>query len=106
MTTSPETLREAVERLETFHAACDGMRASDAVISSHGPGGKQVMRADLRTLLSALQEAREALGPFADEFGEYVPRQDSFALFGNLTLGHFRRAAKVFRALSPGGADE
>lgn len=95
MTTSPETLREAVERL-TVTAQND----------------KLIMSPDLRLVLSALQEAREALGPFAeavrDADVERVPN-DAAAwespMAMSVTYGDFRRAAEVYRALSPGGAD-
>lgn len=39
---------------------------------------------------------REALEPFANEFGDGVPRNDDFKLYGNLRLGHFRKASEAF----------
>ena len=98
MTTSPEALREAVRALEAEMARPGNMFAYDIAIA-----------------LSALQEAREALGPFAG-VGEHYnapPRHPLLALKDEdgagvvgITVGHYRRAAEVYRALSPGGADE
>jgi hypothetical protein len=50
---------------------------------------------DLSTLLAREEALEGALRPFADEFGEGVPRPDSFQVVGNLTLGDFRRAAAL-----------
>lgn len=80
-------------------------------------------RNDLRTILSALQEAREALDAFSKvgrlidgPFGPGRVPDDGVFQSGcawregdqkrTLTWGDFRRAAEVHRALSPGGADE
>ena len=68
---------------------------------------------EIDALLSALQEAREALGPFADACDSAdegtVDNQAhcwESAMAMSVTYGDFRRAAEVYRALSPGGADE
>ena len=107
MTTSPEALREAVERLtqdlaarEAYIKGADarGVRADQCV---------DVRLSDLRTLLSALQEAREALGPFYAAWLRHDPSKPySTAPYLFTTNDTFRRAAEVYRALSPGGADE
>lgn len=111
-TTSPEALREAVERLTEDLAAREAyIRGADA----RGVRADQcvdVRLSDLRTLLSALQEAREALGPFSEAFltlsSRWQDHEDDWqhALHRPLTVGQLRRAAEVYRALSPGGADE
>jgi hypothetical protein len=41
-------------------------------------------------------EVVEALRPFAEEFGDGIPRPDDWQVFGNLTLGDFRRAAEAY----------
>ena len=106
-TTSPEALREAVERAEAWariieRPAPDGdnsLKVAASVAEQHAR--------DLRALLSALQEAREAVGPLAKAWGRSdrnAPYSTSPRIFP--ALDDFRRAAGVFRALSPGGADE
>jgi len=109
MTTSP--VREAVERLEAWariieRPAPDGdnsLKVAASVAEQHAR--------DLRTLLSALQEAREALGPFSEAFLTLSSRwQDheedwQHALHRPINVGQLRRAAEVYRALSLGGAD-
>ena len=110
MTTS---LREAVERVEAWariieRPAPDGdnsLKVAASVAEQHAR--------DLRTLLSALQEAREALGPFADAcdsadegtVDNHAHCWES-AMAMSVTYGDFRRAAEAYRALSPGGADD
>lgn len=106
-------IKEAVERLtqdlaarEAYIKGADarGVRADQCV---------DVRLSDLRTLLSALQEAREALGPFSDAcdsadegtVDNHAHCWES-AMAMSVTYGDFRRAAEVYRALSPGGADE
>lgn len=42
-----------------------------------------------------LAEAGKVVEPFAEEFGDDIPRPDDFNLFGNLSLGHFRAAARL-----------
>lgn len=72
-----------------------------------------VLTRDLTVVLSALQEAREALGPFADAcdsadegtVDNHAHCWES-AMAMSVTYGDFRRAAEVYRALSHGGADE
>lgn len=123
MITSPEALRKAVERLEAWariieRPAPDGdnsLKVAASVAEQHAR--------DLRTLLSALQEAREALDVFSKvgrlidgPFGPGRVPDDGVFQSGcawregdqkrTLTWGDFRRAAEVYRALSPGGADE
>jgi len=53
----------------------------------------------IRSLLTALEAAkaenerlREALEPFAAQYGDDIPRPDDFKLFADLTLADFRRA--------------
>ncbi len=109
LTTSPEALREAVERL-TAHAEFIGQPDAGVVMVAFP---RHVVAADLKAVLSALQEAREALGPFAeavrDADVERVPN-DAAAwespMAMSVTYGDFRRAAEVYRALSPGGAEQ
>jgi len=62
---------------------------------------------DLRTLLLALeeaerdlQEAAKVVEPFANEFGDGIPRPDSMKLYGNLRLGDFRRARAFLTRLN------
>lgn len=43
-------------------------------------------------LTAEIKRLREALTPFADQYGYDIPRPDDFHLFGGLTLGDFRRA--------------
>ena len=113
MTTSPEALREAVERL-TAHAEFIGQPDAGVVMVAFP---RHVVAADLTLVLTALQEAREALGPFeavsAQDIGDDEQDRDAFKPMssGNaraplITVGSLRRAAEVYRALSPGGADE
>lgn len=86
----PEALREAVRALEAEMDRPGNMFAYDIAI-----------------VLSALQEAREALGPFSAAWAKFdtnAPYSTSPRIFP--ALDDFRRAAEVFRALSPGGAAE
>lgn len=61
--------------------------------------------ATILDLISRLEEAEKALEPFANRFGDDVPRPDSMPLFANLTLGDFRRASAAYARLK-GGTDE
>ena len=129
MTTSPEALREAQP------VKCLGERFQDAFLRGWGDD-RLVAYADLPAetqakwnraalafvctlsdapseLKSALQDARKALGPFADACDSAdegtVDNQAhcwESAMAMSVTYGDFRRAAEVYRALSPGGADE
>ena len=61
-------------------------------------------------LKSALQEAREALGPFAEQSERLHSGFDDSMAAGFQPMvpafvKHLRRAAEAYRALSPGGAD-
>ena len=95
MTTSPEALREAVERLQSLNLTADAAL----------PMSFSWVRPDVETLLSALQEAREALtqisvGPLfvatdVNAWAEYATN------LARETLGLDTEA----RALSPGGAE-
>ena len=104
MTTSPEALREAVERLTASANGENQLTIGRNVF---------VQMTDLTLVLSALQEAREAMGPFAEAVGDGddnsahdgTPLWDH-SLGDRITVGSFRRAAAVYRALSPGGADD
>lgn len=101
-TTSPEALREAVDRVEAWariieRPAPDGdnsLKVAASVAEQHAR--------DLRTLLSALQEAREALGPFAT-VGDARPAPFCQARWGfdgpTVDDTDFRHAAEVYRAL-------
>jgi hypothetical protein len=73
---------------------------------------------DLESLLQSAEAARdqalaqvgrlrEALEPFANQYGD-VPRPDDFKLFADLTLGDFRRAAAALAdlTLTPGIRNE
>lgn len=63
--------------------------------------------AAIPALVSALQEAREALGPFVEEGLRFEPECSDEDPWGAvLKVGHFRRAAEVHRAISHGGVDE
>lgn len=88
--------KEAVERLELITAkAAHLIRWTES--DAH----------DLSVVLSTLQEAREALGPFAKAWGRSdrnAPYSTSPRIFP--ALDDFRRAAEVYRALSPGGAEQ
>lgn len=70
-----------------------------------------VLTRDLRLVLSALQEAREALGPFSFcgipdwEDDEKVWMSCDGVELNHVRLVAFRRAAEVYRALSPGGEE-
>lgn len=117
MTTSPEALREAVERLtqdlaarEAYIKGADarGVRADQCV---------DVRLSDLRTLLSALQEAREALVPDGWALVPIEPTEAMISAGANGTRNGAREtaartyasmlsAAEVYRALSPGGVGE
>lgn len=123
MTTSPEALREAEP------VKCLGERFQDAFLRGWGDD-RLVAYADLPAeaqakwnraalafvctlsdapseLKSALQEAREALGPFYAAWLRHDPSKPySTAPYLFTTNDTFRRAAEVYRALSPGGADE
>lgn len=123
MTTSPEALREAEP------VKCLGERFQDAFLRGWGDD-RLVAYADLPAeaqakwnraalafvctlsdapseLKSALQDARKALGPFVEEGLRFEPECSDEDPWGAvLKVGHFRRAAEVHRALSPGGADE
>ncbi|MBS0370963.1 MAG: hypothetical protein JSS57_17415 [Proteobacteria bacterium] len=97
MTTSPEALREAVERVASSVAAAKWPNLK----------GCDVYPEDLTLVLSALQEAREALGPFVEEGLRFEPECSDEDPWGAvLKVGHFRRAAEVHRAISHGGVDE
>ena len=135
MTTSPEALREAEP------VKCLGERFQDAFLRGWGDD-RLVAYADLPAesqakwnraalafvctlsdapteLQSALQEAREALGPFSANFLDHSDWGDDLLLeiarfntfphqrraYPGLKVSDFRRAAEVYRALSPGGAD-
>ena len=127
-TTSPEALREAQP------VKCLGERFQDAFLLGWGDD-RLVAYADLPAesqakwnraalafvctlsdapteLQSALQEAWEALGPFSEAFLTLSSRwQDheedwQHALHRPINVGHLRRAAEVYRALSPGGAEQ
>lgn len=94
--TSPEALREAVERLQSLNLTADAAL----------PMSFSWVRPDVETLLSALQEAREALGPFAEACSHLHPSQpDDGVTLDGIEARQWRRAAEVYRALSPGGAD-
>lgn len=129
MTTSPEALREAEP------VKCLGERFQDAFLRGWGDD-RLVAYADLpaesqakwnraalafvctlsdapTALQSALQVAREALGPFAEAVRDAdVERAPNDAaawespMAMSVTYGDFRRAAEVYRALSPGGAEQ
>ncbi len=111
MTTSPEALREAVERL-TAHAEFIGQPDTGVVMVAFP---RHVVAADLRTLLSALQEAREALR-LARDFAEQEIECRGYA--GGEMTDYQDEAQKAFdacdamlsaieaRALSPGGAEQ
>lgn len=102
MTTSPEALREAVERL-TAHAEFIGQPDAGVVMVAFP---RHVVAADLTLVLTALQEAREALGPFAEAWSKHAAKPQTTAPGSFVPKADFRRAAEVYRALSPGGADE
>lgn len=97
MTTS---LREAVERLTASAKGENQLTMGRNVF---------VQMADLTLVLSTLQDALEALGPFErvsprfQHQGLHVMGRDGRGLY--ITPTDFRRAAEVYRALSPGGAD-
>ena len=107
MTTSPEALREAVERLQSLNLTADAAL----------PMSFSWVRPDVETLLSALQEAREALGPFAKivpsslfpadgsegEVYELFLTDDPCAPVSGAELA---KAREAYRALSPGGAEQ
>lgn len=129
MTTSPEALREAVERLtqdlaarEAYIKGADarGVRADQCV---------DVRLSDLRTLLSALQEARADADLCASSWTKEIEARNATASIarrfhaalqeiasgevGPEQEGHYlahRRAVKTARkaigALSPGGAEQ
>ena len=126
--TSPEALREAEP------VKCLGERFQDAFLRGWGDD-RLVAYADLPAesqakwnraalafvctlsdapteLQSAIQVAREALGPFAVMAPRYQYQKGHVLGWENgsreivyVTPEHFRRAAEVYRALSPGGAD-
>lgn len=99
MTTSPEALREAVRALEAEMARPGNMFAYDIAI-----------------VLSALQEAREALVPDGWALVPIEPTEAMISAGANGTRNGAREtaartyasmlsAAEVYRALSPGGAE-
>lgn len=104
MTTS---LREAVERLQSLNLTADAAL----------PMSFSWVRPDVETLLSALQEAREALVPDGWALVPIEPTEAMISAGANGTRNGAREtaartyasmlsAAEVYRALSPGGADE
>ena len=107
MTTSPEALREAVERVSASVAAAKWPNLK----------GCDVYPEDLSLILSALQEAREALVPDGWALVPIEPTEAMISAGANGTRNGAREtaartyasmlsAAEVYRALSPGGADE
>lgn len=130
MTTSPEALREAVERLTVrgrpLRCLLAEMRDVSDWIERTKPQGllydsaRPALRDaadEIDALLSALQEAREALGPFAkiipsSLFPEDGSEGEVYELFltddpcAPVSGAELAKAREVYRALSPGGADE
>lgn len=81
-------IKEAVERLELVTAkAAHLIRWTEA--DAH----------DLAVVLSALQEAREALGPFASAASQFRPDDADTMRPETVQARHFRRAAEVYRSL-------
>lgn len=100
MANSPDALREAVGRLENLQKL-----SGDATF----PVGRLVMEkhraklsADIAIVLSALAEAGEALGPFAEACAHLHPSHpDDGVTLDGIEVRHWRRAAEVYRALAP-----
>lgn len=106
--TSPEALREAVERLTSEADNPTGWKWDLSEPEGVRHDTSVVRCADLRTLLSALQEAREALED-AREYAMHAIDCATWVPFGkrecDCGFDETFHAAEA-RALSPGGADE
>lgn len=117
MTTSPEALREATSRLTEFEDLSVETGAGYALLHVYGPeedGPPAVfgLSADLKTALSALQEAREAEGHYVCGFQQanMEARMIVAEILGDTAENAAIQAELVAtadrRALSLGGADE
>lgn len=58
------------------------------------------LHAEADSAIGLLQEAVKVVEPFANEFGDDIPRPDSMKLYGNLRLGDFRRARAFLTRLN------
>lgn len=97
-TFDPPTVLALIAALEAAWAERDEASASVLAFEAARDSALaewQHEKAERTRLQAELAEAREGLKPFSCEFGCGIPRPDEMKIYGNLTLGDFRRARAI-----------